>query len=689
MDHTAIQKALRGRYRIERELGRGGMGVVYQAFQDSQQRRVALKLVSTDLVDDLDWAARLAQEARLAARIAHPNVVKVYEFDQLGELWAMIVFELVEGESLRSLLEHEAPLSPARARELGSGLAAGLDAIHAAGILHRDLKPENVLLSEHGPKITDLGIAKDLAGDKLRTSSGMMLGTPPYMAPEHIQGAQPYTGALDVYALGCVLFEMVTGQLPFQAPTVSQLLLAHVNERPPNPSSLHGGIPADLSSLILACLEKRPANRPTAAQLAERLTVADGAPDTPVPRPATGALARPEAARPAGSRSSATAVLPGGVGGASSARVPLSAVPSGTVPVKQSVVYVAAAPPPGTWRRRLAALLAGGLAAACALRMAAPLPRGHLALPPETIATAARGLDRARRAALPPLLARLTHLLLDRNAVDLRQLAQAVSDRRTVPHDGIPDPVSAFFNEADHAGAVRTHALRVAEHARMLQDRYLPAELGLDGLRAVTDGLVLHVEFVRLWTHLLDDTALLEALAYRRTNLARLAEVLKMAPPARLTTELRTMRTLVFTANAPPVEPAMRALFAELTLADSRPLPEFEKFQTCWRMLSLLEEVSEVDCSSETVVEPFLERVRPAPEVLQRDIYAAALMAATAAGRPRDCGYQPASIAFGKSLSAARREPVYNALWQSVVDLGHLYPFPFSVPRALEGRPRI
>ena len=212
-----------GPYRIEELLGRGGMGVVYRATDLRLGRSVALKLLSPELSGDARFRARFERESQLAASIDHAGIVPVYEAgDADGLLY--IAMRYVDGSDLAQLLRREGPLEPSRAIELVGQLAEALDAAHARGLIHRDVKPSNALVAREGPRehvyLADFGLTQTSGPDSV-TASGQVVGTVAYMAPEVIRGEQPGAAA-DVYALGCVLFECLTGEVPFTGPTRSR-----------------------------------------------------------------------------------------------------------------------------------------------------------------------------------------------------------------------------------------------------------------------------------------------------------------------------------------------------------------------------------------------------------------------------------------------------------------------------------
>jgi hypothetical protein len=253
------------------EVGRGAMGVVYKARQTALERTIALKVILAGDHAEADQLARFLTEARAVARLQHSNIVQVYELGEYAGRW-YLVLEYVEGGSLdRRLADGQRPGSAAL---LVEAVARGAHAAHERGIIHRDLKPANVLLTWDGtPKITDFGLAKLLDGGPARTRSGAILGTPSYMAPEQAMGKSKEVGpATDIWALGVILYELLTGRPPFQAPTILDTLTQVCTQEPLPPRRFQRGVPRDLEVICLKCLEKDPhARYPSALALADDL----------------------------------------------------------------------------------------------------------------------------------------------------------------------------------------------------------------------------------------------------------------------------------------------------------------------------------------------------------------------------------------------------------------------------------
>ena len=259
-------------YELLGELGRGGMGVVYRARQVGLNRIVALKMVLHADHAGESVRVRFRAEAEAVARLRHPNVVQIYD---VGEIDSRPFFsmEYVEGGSLAEEVRGKT-LPPREAAELVRTLALAVEAAHRAGIVHRDLKPANVLMTADGtPKVTDFGLAKQLDTQSGQTQSGTVLGTPSYMAPEQAAGKSKEIGpAADVYSLGAILYELLTGRPPFQGETTTETLLRVLDSEPQRPRTFNRHIDTALEAVCLKCLEKVPQDRyPSAAALADDL----------------------------------------------------------------------------------------------------------------------------------------------------------------------------------------------------------------------------------------------------------------------------------------------------------------------------------------------------------------------------------------------------------------------------------
>lgn len=288
-----------GGYRIERQLGRGGMGVLYLALEPGLGRRVALKLIAPEAATDEVFARRFAEESRIAASIEHPNVVPIYAAGEEGGI-PYIAMRYVSGFDLGRRLAREGRLEPAVAAALIAQVGNGLDAIHAAGLVHRDVKPANVLLGVAGGEnhayITDFGVARNIASESGLTQTGRFVGTLDYAAPEQISG-DVVDARADIYALGCLLFKLLTGEVPFPRDGEAARLYAHLNDPPPAPSLHATEVSMALDDVVIRAMSKAPGDRyPSAGDLGRAAVAALGGsrPDLPERTVATGVAATKE-----------------------------------------------------------------------------------------------------------------------------------------------------------------------------------------------------------------------------------------------------------------------------------------------------------------------------------------------------------------------------------------------------------
>lgn len=261
---------LRGRliagYRVEDEIGRGGMAVVYRARDLRLDRTVALKLLAPELARNDTFRQRFAHESKVAAAIDHPHIVPVFEAGETDGL-LYIAMRYVAGQDLRALLDRTGPLPVETAARIAGQVASALDAAHAHDLVHRDVKPGNVLVaagtdSEHPEHVylTDFGLTKKSLSLTGFTSVGQFVGTLDYVAPEQISG-KPVDGRCDVYSLGCVVYEMLAGGPPFQRDDDMALLWAHQYDPPPPPTSRRPGLPAEVDAVLAKALAKSPDDR--------------------------------------------------------------------------------------------------------------------------------------------------------------------------------------------------------------------------------------------------------------------------------------------------------------------------------------------------------------------------------------------------------------------------------------------
>ena len=253
------ERLVGGRYELEELVGAGGMSSVYKARDRLLERYVALKILHPHYSSDGEYVERFRREARAVAQLAHPNIVTVIDRgEDSGRQF--IVFELVEGESLKDVVERTGPLPVEQAVEIALEIASALAFAHEHGIVHRDVKPQNVILNGDGrAKVTDFGIARSIDVDGV-TQTGTVLGTSNYIAPEQASGTQ-VSPATDVYSLGIVLYELLTGSVPFEGDNFVQIAMRHVNETPPDVRERRPEVPPRLAAAVARALEKDPRER--------------------------------------------------------------------------------------------------------------------------------------------------------------------------------------------------------------------------------------------------------------------------------------------------------------------------------------------------------------------------------------------------------------------------------------------
>ncbi|MGZ5352095.1 MAG: Stk1 family PASTA domain-containing Ser/Thr kinase [Actinomycetota bacterium] len=251
---------LGGRYRVERELGRGGMAKVYLGKDTVLGRTVAVKILAPQFADDPNFVTRFRREAQAAARISNQNLVSVFDTGSDDGVH-FIVMEYVEGRTLAQFLTGGGRIMPDRAIDIAMDVCRALSAAHAQGVVHRDIKPGNIMLDDRGDvKVTDFGIARVVTTAETVAQTAAVLGTASYLSPEQAQG-QPVDGRTDIYSLGCVLFEMVTGRPPFLGDSPVAVASKQVLEQPTPPSRLNPDVSPDLDAVILRALAKNPENR--------------------------------------------------------------------------------------------------------------------------------------------------------------------------------------------------------------------------------------------------------------------------------------------------------------------------------------------------------------------------------------------------------------------------------------------
>jgi eukaryotic-like serine/threonine-protein kinase len=269
-------RTLAGRYRLDEVIGRGGMSTVYRGTDLALDRVVAVKVALDPLVEQSPiYLARFTREAHAAAAIDHPGVVTVYDAGADGPT-RFIVMEFVHGRSLADILREQSPLDPAQAADIAAQAADALSAAHARGIVHRDIKPANIMVTPDGSvKVLDFGIARAVDSGTL-TQTATVLGTSAYMSPEQALG-QPADARSDIYSLGCVLYEMLTGEPPFIAEVAAAVMHQHVRVQPKPPRERNPAVPPALDALVMEMLAKSPDDRPqTAAEVRDRLRQAVG-----------------------------------------------------------------------------------------------------------------------------------------------------------------------------------------------------------------------------------------------------------------------------------------------------------------------------------------------------------------------------------------------------------------------------
>lgn len=266
---------LNKRYKLEERLGSGGMAVVYRAVDLMLERNVAIKVLREDYSQDQDFRERFKQEARAAANLSHPNIVTVHDFGLDSER-LFIVMELVPGDHLKNILKKRWRFSIGEALTVAVQACAGIGYAHRAGLVHCDVKPHNILITpDQRLKVTDFGIARALASIRPEERSEVVWGSPQYFSPEQAAGNAP-SPASDVYSLGVILFEMLTGRLPFEADSAAELARMHREMPPPTPSQYNPAIPTTLDQILIKVLSKEPSARYRTADQFGRILVTFG-----------------------------------------------------------------------------------------------------------------------------------------------------------------------------------------------------------------------------------------------------------------------------------------------------------------------------------------------------------------------------------------------------------------------------
>jgi hypothetical protein len=394
MPQTRTTHVLVDRYELGPVLGQGGMARVHQGLDRQLGRRVAIKVLAPPFDRDGEFVERFRREARAAAGLSHPNIVAVFDSGS-DDGTHFIVTELVEGETLADRLRRDGPMPPADAVAVAVDVARALAAAHARGLIHRDIKPGNVmLLPDGGVKVVDFGIARAAGSDTL-THTGVVLGSTAYLSPEQA-GGQPVDERADLYSLGCVLYEMLTGHVPFSADTPIATMYRHVNEDAPPPSTI-APVQPELEDVVLRCLEKDPKRRfASAAELEAALLAVPLARGGDTMRLETVGAAETQPVAPIDAAAAGGAIAAGAVAADDAKTQPAAAVPAAVGGLRSRRTAPSHAPPRGRRPWLIAALVVLLLVALAGVLVATlddPLP------------TRAAARDAAREAAqdaLPP-----------------------------------------------------------------------------------------------------------------------------------------------------------------------------------------------------------------------------------------------------------------------------------------------
>ena len=299
-----VQRALAAHYELDCEIGRGGMGIVYRAKDRRLKRHVAIKLLPPELAFRSEIKSRFLREAETAAQLSHPNIVPIYTVDEVEQL-VFFVMAYISGDNLAKHLHERGVLTVEETRKVLREVADALAYAHDRGVVHRDIKPDNILLDAitGRPMVTDFGIARamDSSGDSRLTATGMAIGTPAYMSPEQAAGEREIDGRSDLYSLGILGYQMLTGEPPFSAGSTPAMLVKHISERPVPVDQRRADVPLDLARSVMTLLEKDPSNRfPTAAALVAALDLREVVPlRRQAPEPSPQSASRPSFASPA------------------------------------------------------------------------------------------------------------------------------------------------------------------------------------------------------------------------------------------------------------------------------------------------------------------------------------------------------------------------------------------------------
>jgi serine/threonine-protein kinase len=269
---AAQETLLNGRYRLITQQGSGGMAVIYKAQDIALGRIVAVKVLRPSLTGDPTFLTRFRQEARNVANLAHPNIVTLFDFGQDGNTYYMVM-EYVDGKDLKKLIRESAPFTVERALHIAIQICAGVGYAHRAELVHADVKPQNVLVTaDDHVKVTDFGIAQAIAATQNQEKQSVVWGSPHYFAPEQASGEAP-TPASDVYSIGIVMFEMLTGKLPYNGADQQELALAHIRDQIPHVMEFNPNVPVHLDRIIYKVMSKEPANRYRTADQLGRILI--------------------------------------------------------------------------------------------------------------------------------------------------------------------------------------------------------------------------------------------------------------------------------------------------------------------------------------------------------------------------------------------------------------------------------